>query len=229
MMQVGVEGLQVLKPQNRKNVLHSTFRGTKNTSQNSGGINLEVCMVLSEDNVNFEDNENMEMHDWVVENLKFSVKEPIEAVATKEELQHLAVLCRSEIDSMGRIAAGILRVLKLETSIGQAAIDQLSNLGSESLDKIFTPEKLSRHSSTDNVKPVLSSNMINGSSHQSIESTVASLEFAILCSQAKCSDLVTELSNPNISVRAQHLTDIKQLSQRLDSMKILLTQLQTQI
>lgn len=48
---------------------------------------------------------------------------------TKDELQYLAFLCKSEVDSMGRIAAGILRVLKLEGSVGQAAIDQLSNLG----------------------------------------------------------------------------------------------------
>ena len=48
---------------------------------------------------------------------------------SKDELQYLACLCKSEIDSMGRIAAGILRVLKLEGSVGQAAIDQLSNLG----------------------------------------------------------------------------------------------------
>lgn len=53
----------------------------------------------------------------------------IEAVVTRDELQHLAFLCKSEVDSMGRIAAGILRLLKLEGSIGQAAIDQLSNLG----------------------------------------------------------------------------------------------------
>lgn len=53
----------------------------------------------------------------------------IEAIVTKDELQHLAFLCKSEVDSMGRITAGILRVLKLEGSIGQAAIDQLSNLG----------------------------------------------------------------------------------------------------
>lgn len=53
----------------------------------------------------------------------------VEAVVTKDELQHLAFLCKSEVDSMGRIAAGILRLLKLEGSIGQATIDQLSNLG----------------------------------------------------------------------------------------------------
>lgn len=53
----------------------------------------------------------------------------IEAVVTKEELQHLTLLCKSEIDSMGRITAGVLRLLKLEASVGQSVLDQLSNLG----------------------------------------------------------------------------------------------------
>lgn len=48
---------------------------------------------------------------------------------TKDEVQHLVHLCKSEVDSMGRIAAGFLRILKLEGSIGSAAISQLSNLG----------------------------------------------------------------------------------------------------
>lgn len=48
---------------------------------------------------------------------------------TKEELQHLALLCKSEVDSMGRITAGIIRLLKLEGSFGEAAMDQLNNLG----------------------------------------------------------------------------------------------------
>lgn len=48
---------------------------------------------------------------------------------TKDELQNLTLLCKSEVDSMGRIAVGILRVLKLESSVGQAAITQLNNLG----------------------------------------------------------------------------------------------------
>lgn len=55
----------------------------------------------------------------------------IEAVATKEELEHLAFLCRSEVDSVGRIAAGMLRLLRLDKSLGQGAIDQLSNLGTQ--------------------------------------------------------------------------------------------------
>lgn len=53
----------------------------------------------------------------------------IEAVATKEELEDLAILCRAEADAMGRIAAAILRLLKLEKSLGQGTIEQLRNLG----------------------------------------------------------------------------------------------------
>jgi hypothetical protein len=56
----------------------------------------------------------------------------IEAVATKEELEHLAMLCRSEADAMGRITASILRLLKLEKSLGQGTIEQLRNLGIDS-------------------------------------------------------------------------------------------------
>lgn len=47
---------------------------------------------------------------------------------TKDELQYLTALCKSEVDSLGRIAAGILQVLKLEGSVGQAGMHQLSNL-----------------------------------------------------------------------------------------------------
>lgn len=53
----------------------------------------------------------------------------VEAIVTKDELQHLTFLCKSEVDAMGRIVAGVLRVLKLEDSVGQATLNQLSNLG----------------------------------------------------------------------------------------------------
>lgn len=48
---------------------------------------------------------------------------------TKNELQHLTILCKSEVDAMGRITAGVLKLLKLEQSIGRSTLDQLSNLG----------------------------------------------------------------------------------------------------
>ncbi|XLU67747.1 hypothetical protein S245_026800, partial [Arachis hypogaea] len=58
-----------------------------------------------------------------------TVKDKIEAAITKDELQHLALLFKSEFDSIGQITAGVLRLLKLEGSVGQAIIDQLGNLG----------------------------------------------------------------------------------------------------
>lgn len=53
----------------------------------------------------------------------------IDAVATKEEQEYLTTLCKSEADSLGRIVAGVLCLLKLDKSLGQATIDQLANLG----------------------------------------------------------------------------------------------------
>ncbi|TYK04731.1 UHRF1-binding protein 1-like protein [Cucumis melo var. makuwa] len=219
---MSVEGLQTLKPQAQKNSHHnvSLINGVNETIEPLGGINLEARMVVSEDNV------DVEMANWIMENLKFSVKHPIEAVVTKNELQHLALLFKSEVDSMGRIAAGILRLLKLEGSIGQATLDQLSNLGSESIDKIFTPEKLSRGSSLASLGVSPSAYLIGESPRPTIESTVTSLEQAVLDSQSKCTSLMTELSSSDSS---SHVATIKQLHEKLDSMQTLLSRLRNQI
>ncbi|KAF2314237.1 hypothetical protein GH714_024382 [Hevea brasiliensis] len=215
---VGVEGLQILKPLGQKGISVSE-NGVKQV-ETSGGINLEVHMVMSGENIDDE------MPTWVLENLKFSVKQPIEAVVTKDELQHLALLCKSEVDAMGRIAAGVLKLLKLEHSIGQATIYQLSNLGSESFDKIFSPQRLSRDSPR-SIGFSPSSHMINETLPTMLESTVDSLEEAVLDSQAKCSALITDVSASESSV--QCLAEIKQLSQNLERMQNLMKQLQTQI
>ena len=68
-----MEGLQTLKPQVQRGILQdvSPANGFKESFETLGGINLEVRMVISEDNF---DNE---MVNWVVENLKFSVKQPV--------------------------------------------------------------------------------------------------------------------------------------------------------
>ncbi|CAI9784176.1 unnamed protein product [Fraxinus pennsylvanica] len=180
---VGMEGLQILKPMARKEILHDGIfeEGTlqnglpekeKRTFDKYGGVNVGVDIVTCEEDDDVDD----AMAKWAVENLKFSVDQPIEAIVTKDELQYLAVLCKSEVDSMGRIAAGVLRILKLEGSIGSAAINQLSNLGTESFDKIFTPEKLSRGSSASSVGLSPSANLTGVSRNSRLESTVASLE-----------------------------------------------------
>ncbi|XP_044465599.1 uncharacterized protein LOC123195809 isoform X2 [Mangifera indica] len=215
---VSVEGLQTLKPQVHKGLPQAALpaNGIKESAKTFGGINVEVCLVISEDNA-----EN-EMVNWMVENLKFSVKEPIEAIVTKNELQHLAFLCKSEVDSMGRITAGVLRLLKLEKSIGQAAINQLSNLGSEGLEKIFSP----KHSRV-NSGSTPSAFFINESTDAALESTVTSLEKAVLDSQVKCAALLTDLESSESSV--DHLSNINQLSEKLESMQSLLTQLRTQM
>jgi hypothetical protein len=60
-----------------------------------------------------------------------------------------------------------------------------------------------------------------------MESTVTSLEEALLDSQAKLAALITDLSISESSI--QHLADIKQLSQKLEIMQGLVMQLRTKI
>ncbi|XP_020591293.1 uncharacterized protein LOC110032114 isoform X2 [Phalaenopsis equestris] len=224
---VGIEGLEALKPRSGDGHSEVGNPGIKLNSNSSnlgpvsdaGGINIEAHLVLS-------DSECAQEAKWAVENIKFSVKQPIEAVVSKEELEHLAVLCRSEMDSMGRIAAGILRVLKLEESIGLATIDQLSNLGSESLDKIFTPDKLSRRSSissTMNFTP--KSNAIVGSSNSNLNYTISLLEAEVEESKEKCSELLSAISSSIDS--SESGSDVNQLKQRLENMQTLLTRMRT--
>ncbi|XP_031488429.1 uncharacterized protein LOC116256252 isoform X2 [Nymphaea colorata] len=218
---VSVDGLQAIKPQVRSQTSQAngdTSKHVSGSSRNGNGISLEAHLVLA------EDEETMDMTNWVVENLKFAVKEPIEAVATKEELEYLVLLCRSEFDAMGRIAAGILRVLKLEKSIGRSTIDQLSNLGSDSLDKIVTPEKLSRRSSISSIGYTPRANLTNGG-NQCLESTVSLLETAIADSQDVCAALVSECYGSDLPTK--HLKDMEQLNQKLKKMNILLARLRT--
>ncbi|KAI3753873.1 hypothetical protein L2E82_25937 [Cichorium intybus] len=209
---VGVEGLKTLKPQQHKGDVQTN--GHKETAESShGGVDLEADIVLSED-----DGVN-EVIKWVVESLKFCVKHPVEAIVTKDELSHVAKLCKSEVDSMGRITAGVLRVLKLEGSIGETAMDQLSNLGSEGFDKIFSPGNHSNGSSL-----VASDNQHSSSSFNSI---LTSLEATLLDTQTNCAALTANLSGSESM--NPHLHSVQELAQKLESMQKLLAKLQTQL
>ncbi|CAN8258631.1 unnamed protein product [Cochlearia groenlandica] len=215
---VSVEGLQVLKPQMQNgdsSCNGSPSNGVHENGHLPGGVNIEANIVASEDKSGVDDALN-----WVAESLKFSVKQPVEAVVTKDELQHLTFLCKSEVDAMGRIVAGVLRVLKLEESVGHAALNQLSNLGSEGFDKMFSP-KASRASSpfaasSDSTREV--------SSRVNIESTISSIEEASSELEAKCSALASDLNDSETS--AQHVNDLKQ---KLESLQSLMAKLRTQI
>ncbi|XP_020235272.1 uncharacterized protein LOC109815090 [Cajanus cajan] len=219
---VGVQGLQILKPHMQKDIPSSVLieNGGKEFNDTAGGIGLEVRLILGGENVDDE------MANWEVENLKFSVKQPIEAVVTKEEVQHLTFLCKSEIDSVGRITAGIIRLLKLEGSVGQSVIDQLSHLGSEGIDKIFSPEKVSRDGSVGSRGLSPLPNLINEESHRTSEQTLTLLEEALVDSQATLNDLVSDIGTSQTS--SQHV-NIVQLSQKIDTMQDLLMQLRNQL
>lgn len=103
-------------------------------------------------------------------------------------------------------------------------MDQRILAGSESFDRIFTPEKLSRDSSSSSIGLSPSSNLTGGSRNSCIESTVASLEEIMKESQTKCAALSVELGSSTSSV-----DDFKELSQKLENMQKLLMRLRTQV
>ncbi|GJS18379.1 chorein [Tanacetum coccineum] len=218
-MTVGIEGLKTLKPQQQKGTVPQN--GHKQRVESHGGVDFEADIVLNED----DDDDGMVK--WVLESLKFSVKHPVEAVVTKDELQHVAQLCKSEVDSMGRIMAGALRVLKLEGSLGQSAMNQLSNLGSEGFDKIFSPENPRRDSTASSVGMSPFSLVASDNHSSSFNSTLNSLEAALLESQTDCAALVNELSS--LESPEPHIHSVEQLAQKLESMQKLLLKLQTRV
>ncbi|CAI9088507.1 OLC1v1022843C1 [Oldenlandia corymbosa var. corymbosa] len=217
---VGLEGFEILKPLVNEGILENgAVERRRKQNIETCGVNAEVDIGAPKDDVDGGG------ANWIVNNLKFSVKQPIEAVVTKDELHYLVRLLKTEVESMGRIAAGLLRVLKLEGSIGPAAINQLSNLGVEGFDKILNPDKSSDNPSCNGFNSFTGT---NGGVHSlRLEETVSSLEEMILDSQAKCAALTSEIGSPEFS--AENLDNVKQLSQKLESMQKLLIQLRTQI
>uniref|UniRef100_A0A0D3G0P7 Uncharacterized protein n=1 Tax=Oryza barthii TaxID=65489 RepID=A0A0D3G0P7_9ORYZ len=225
----GIEGLQAIKPYLRDQLIGNATSNNLQTgsvfdntsSIGDQGVDVEATMVICEDEI--------EGPKWTMDNVKFSVKEPIEAVATKEELEHLTMLCRSEADAMGRITAGILRLLKLDKSLGQGTIEQLRNLGSGGIDNTFSPRKLSRQNSFGSIGTPRTPNLhstTDAGTKELLESTVASLQIEILESKAKCTALVSQASGVEDQKCAE---DIRQLNDKLESMQSLVTKLRTLI
>lgn len=68
-----MEGLQILKPRSPHSIRQDSPEGPfKETAERFGGMNIEV------DVVNCEDDIDDGMGKWIVENLKFSVKQPVQ-------------------------------------------------------------------------------------------------------------------------------------------------------
>ncbi|KAJ3693633.1 hypothetical protein LUZ60_009113 [Juncus effusus] len=216
---VGVSGLQAIKPRIKNKEIKENIKKAQNTE----GIDIEATVINSQDN-------NEDSEQWMVENIKFSVKQPIEAIATKEEIEHLVELCKAEADSMGRITAAILRLLKLEKSLGQATLDQLSSLGSGGVDKVFTPRKLSRQSSFGSINfapsTPTSSLITKEPPNVSLEETITLLETEISDSHAKCTNLLSDMNGLDESKCSN---EIKELNQKLENMHVLLSKLKGMI
>ncbi|XLR27476.1 hypothetical protein S83_055376 [Arachis hypogaea] len=86
-----------MKPQRPKEIhlSKSITNGAKKVNGTATGICLQLGLVSREDNV------EVEMANREVENLTFTVKQPIEVVLTSDEAQHLPFLCKSKVDFKG--------------------------------------------------------------------------------------------------------------------------------
>ncbi|KAJ4792235.1 amino-terminal region of chorein [Rhynchospora pubera] len=222
---VGVEGLQAIKPCHKSKIIQeNTIYGKEVDAGPEGveGVDIEANVINSPDLTD-------DSARWTVENIKFSVKQPIEAVASKEEIEHLVELCRAEADSMGRITAAILKLLKLDKSLGQATLDQLSSLGTGSMDRVLTPRKMSRQSSFGSINFTPStptSKVLREGTSGTLEETIALLESEISDSHAKCTSLVSTMSS---SDDPRWVKESKDLNQKLENMQILLSRLRGMI
>ncbi|QHO46626.1 uncharacterized protein DS421_6g189170 [Arachis hypogaea] len=96
-LEVGIQGMQIMKRQRPKEIHLS--KSIANGAKKVNGTATETCLQLGL--VSREDNVEVEMANWKVENLTFTIKQPIEVILTSDEAQHLPFLCKSEVDFMG--------------------------------------------------------------------------------------------------------------------------------
>lgn len=257
-----VEGLQVLKPETvnhntqldpstnceedcfsshialdsfgkRNGLMQDHGWRLKSAVAGNSGIDLEVRMVISENDI------DIGMGEWVVHSIRGSVKETVDIEATKEELDYLVLLSKSEFESLSRITAGILQVLQLQGSLGQATIDQLSNIGSGSLDGVITPDRFRRRSSIGSVSCMPSNSNVE-SSGKSLDYTITMLEQSVSESQDICTTLTRKLlRHPREAenfAESDHrksadtcMPNIEELTKHLEKMQTLLSKLRSEV
>ncbi|XP_020962690.1 uncharacterized protein LOC107609522 isoform X2 [Arachis ipaensis] len=93
MFQVGIQGMQIMKPQRPKEIhlSKSIANGAKKVNGTAMGICLQLGLVSREDNV------EVEMANWEVENLTFTVKQPEVKALTRFSLLSTAEMIVSTI------------------------------------------------------------------------------------------------------------------------------------
>lgn len=240
---VSVEGLQVLKPEtvnyntqldpSTNGLMQDHGRRLKSAVTCNSGVDLEVRMVISENDI------DIGMGEWVVHSIRGAVKEPVDIEATKGELDYLVLLSKSEVESLSRITAGILQVLQLQGSLGQATIDQLSNIGSGSLDGVITPDRFRQRSSIGSVSCMPSNSNVERSG-KNLDSTISMLEQSI----SECQDICTTLSRKLLRhpSEAEYFaendhrlsaetctTNFEDLTKHLEKMQTLLSKLRNEV
>nr|XP_025643732.1 uncharacterized protein LOC112737822 isoform X2 [Arachis hypogaea] len=92
MFKVGIQGMQIMKPQRPKEIHLSKSNGAKKVISTATGICLQLGLVSREDNV------EVEMANWEVENLTFTVKQPEVKALTRFSLLSIAEMIVSIIE-----------------------------------------------------------------------------------------------------------------------------------
>lgn len=182
------DGLSTKPPMVNGSTTEELRKGRRQQAMQTG-LDVEVLFGLREE----EEDADMHMGQWAVKRMKSGIKKPVEIEATKEDVEYLIETVRLEIESASRVAAGLMQLLELKGSIGQATIKQLSSIGSGSLDRLITPEKVGRRSSIGSVGsvPLPRSNLNEKSS---FDTSFSRLEQLISNSQDVCSKLSSMLA-----------------------------------
>eukprot|EP00250_Pteridium_aquilinum_P021537 c25158_g2_i1 orf=3038-6676(+) len=220
---VAIEGLEFIKPSSLHGltaVVNGTTDDESRRQAVQNGLDVEVLFGLKEGNAGAD----MHMGQWAIKRIKSGIKKQVEMEATKEEVEYLIETVRLEIESASRVAAGLMQLLELRGSLGQATIKQLSSIGSSSLDRLITPEKLGRRSSIGSVSstPVHRSNLKEKSS---IVANLSKLEQVVMNSQEICAKLrmvSSRLAESNFPDSEEMSCELSTLTDQLNEMEALL-------
>ncbi|KAI5064107.1 hypothetical protein GOP47_0020777 [Adiantum capillus-veneris] len=227
---VGIKGLEFIKPiapdssSTKPEVLNCAANDEpRNGPAMQNGLDVEVLFGLREE----EEDADMHIRQWAIKRVKSGLTKPVEIEATKEDIEYLIETVRLEIESASRVAAGLMQLLELKGSIGQATIKQLSSIGSGSLDRIITPEKIGRRSSVGSVGsvPFIQSNLKEKSS---LDMSLSKLEQLVMNSQGDCTMLSSKLV-AGFSNSEEAFCQLSRLTEQLKEMEELIAMAKCQL
>jgi hypothetical protein len=89
------------------------------------GFDVEVSLVEQEDDLD----PSIWMGRWIAESFRVAVRDPVEISATRQELERVVELFKSEFQAARQIAAGLLKLLELPLSTSQPNLEQFSDTG----------------------------------------------------------------------------------------------------